>query len=301
MDELELNELFGLETADNGEDEQDVADPAAEESEESEAEGEEAQESADPASVDDGESADARRGTTEEDSRYAAARRRAEAERDAYVARARQEERERANSLIKSLGVSNPMQSGSKFETLEDIEKYRGELQERRLQQGLRNGTASREDLAQSVLQSEAMRPIVAMQREIAAQRAAESRRTVESRLDQDVAEIGKIDPDIKSRDDLFQLKEFPTILEHVRRGESLPDAYRFVFLDKLTGRRAQAEVTAARNRAAGKRHLAATTTRGSGGVEVDRDTVEEYRKYLPEVSEREIREYEAKYRKTKK
>lgn len=299
MDNLDLNEIFGLDS-DTGAEEQDVADPAAEEDEEIGQEGEEAQETADPASVDD-ESADARRGTTEEDSRYAAARRRAEAERDAYVERARQEERARANELVKSLGISNPMASGSKFETLEDIERYRGELQQRRLQQGIRNGTASTEDIAAGVMQSKAMQPLVQLQRQMEARQQAEQQQAARKRIEADVAEIGRLDPDIKSIEDIRGLPEFPQLMERVRRGDTLPEAYRLVYFEKLTGRQARAAEQAVRNRDAGKRHLQPVATRGNGAVEVDRETIEEYRKLMPDATDKEIRDYHAKYMRSRK
>lgn len=301
--DLDYNELFGIEAEDEGAEEQEVADPAAdEETDEVEVEGEEEQEPAEPASVDDEDTdtQDSKPGRTEEDAKYAAARRRAEAERDRMVEQARREERERANDLIRRVGIRNPMKSGSNFETMEDLEVYEREVAQRKLQQGLRSGTATGEDIARSVMQSEAMKPIMDMRREMEQRRAAENQAAVQQRIRADVEAISKLDPDVKGIDDILNAPEYPQIIERVKRGDSLQDAYRLVYWDKLSTRQAQAAGQAARNRAAGKNHLQPTRSKGAGSVEVTQDVIEEYQRIMPDATPEEIRKYEAKYRKRK-
>ena len=302
MEELDYAELFGVSENETGAEEPEVTDPA----EEDQDTGAEEPEVTDPASDDENDndtSEDAqpgKPGRTEDDARYAAARRRAEAERDAAVERARQEERAKASELLKRLGIKNPSKPGSSIESLEDLEAYEQTLNARRFTQKMRRGEITPEEIAQSVLQSDAMKPLQEIRQQMEKDRQTREQAEIRSRIESDVRTIAGMDPDVKSLEDIMGQAEYPQILEHVKRGESLVDAYRLVHFDKLSGRKADRAQQAARNAAAGKAHLRATNSRGTGGVEVTPEEIAQYRTFLPNATAEEIRAFKAKDAKRK-
>jgi len=296
MEELDYAELFGV-SVETGAEEPDVTDPA----EEAQDTGEDVQEVADPASDDEENDNDTSEGAqpgkpgrTEDDSRYAAARRRAEAERDAAIERARQEERTRANELLKRLGIKNPAKPGNSIESLDDLEEYEKTLNARRFTQRMRRGELTPEDIAESVLNSDAMRPLQEIRQQMEQERQTREQTEIRSRIEADVKAIAALDPDVTSLEDIMGQEEYPQIIEHVKRGESLTDAYRLVHFDKLAGRRENRAQQSARNAAAGKAHLRASGSRGTGGVEVTPEEIAEYRTFMPGVTAEEIRAFKA-------
>ena len=86
-----------------------------------------------------------------------------------------------------------------------------------------------------------------------------------------DIAEISKIDPNIKGINDLAALPNFPDMLDRVQRGASLVDAYKMVNFDALMQHTNDAARQQAINQMRGKSHLASPST----SVATDNDEVE--------------------------
>lgn len=297
--ELDYAELFGVseDDEDEGEEVQETAEPAEENDLD---EGEEAQEIAEPASEEEDETTDpvgqtGKPGRTERDAGFAAARRRAEAERDAAIERVRQEERTRANELIRRMGIRNPAKPGTNIESLEDLEQYEATMNQRQFQQKLRRGELTAEDIARSVLESQTMQPVREIRQRLEQERQAEQETQIRERIEADVKTISAMDPEVTSLQDIMEQAEYPGILDHVKQGMSLADAYKLVHFDRLTGRQADRASRAARNSAAGKSHLRATGSRGGGGTEVSREELAEFRKFMPDATVEEIRAFKAR------
>lgn len=78
--------------------------------------------------------------------------------------------------------------------------------------------------------------------------------------LQNDLAEITKYDPSIKSMQDLASLPNFPEILDRVTRGASIVDAYKMVNFDNFMQHTNAAARQQAINQMRGKDHLATQT-----------------------------------------
>ena len=92
-----------------------------------------------------------------------------------------------------------------------------------------------------------------------------------EARIQQDVAEVSKYDPNIKGVQDLLELPNFPEILDRVNRGASLLDAYKMVNFDNFMQHTNDAARQQAINQMRGKSHLASPST----SVVTENDDVE--------------------------
>ena len=89
--------------------------------------------------------------------------------------------------------------------------------------------------------------------------------------LQNDIAEISRIDPNIKGIHDLAALPNFPEMLDRVQRGASLVDAYKMVNFDAFMQHTNDAARQQAINQMRGKSHLPSQAT----GVATDNDDVE--------------------------
>ncbi len=265
MDENSIYEALGLE----GEREQESAEPAAEETEESApAAAETAQEEPEKPKNDTVQS-------PEERSRQAYGRRQRELE--AAVTAARAEERANVDKLLKSLGIKNP-QSGEAVDTLDGLEKYERELVSRRIE----SGKPREEDIRRIV--REETQPKQPEQREPTPEET-------QAMIDSQVAEIGRLDPSVKSLEDILRSDVGYRFRQYVATnpGTNLVEAYKAVAQPRIqAAERAAAEQTA-RNRIDSKAHLSSTTQRGSGSSPVPKAELEIYRALMPGVSDAEF------------
>lgn len=109
------------------------------------------------------------------------------------------------------------------------------------------------------------------------------------AKAEQQVKEISRLDPSIKTMDDLAKMENYPAFYEKVKGGASLVDAFKLVNFDRLTGQAAAAAGQAARNAAKGKAHLDQTQSRGKGAAPVPAEVREMYRMMNPDATEEEI------------
>jgi hypothetical protein len=187
--------------------------------------------------------------SAEENARYAAIRRRAE-----------EEARRRYESEIGSLnqqitamcqGITHPV-------TGQPITNVRDYFDALRVQQRQANEQELQE---KGVDPSIIDRMIAANPTVMQAQQVIEHAQQAEAKatLERDVAEIGKIDPSIKSLGDLASLPNFPQMYEFCERnpGASIVDAYKIFNFDN----RSQAARQQAINQMRGKDHLASQST----------------------------------------
>lgn len=75
--------------------------------------------------------------------------------------------------------------------------------------------------------------------------------------LNEQITELSKLDPSIKSFEDLLSMENFPEFDALVRKGADLVSAYKAVNYDKAKANTAKAATQAAINSARGKSHLA--------------------------------------------
>ena len=199
--------------------------------------------------------------SAEENARYAAIRRRAE-----------EEARRRYEGLIQPLnqrvasmcdGITHPVTGKpvtnvmEYFDALDAEEKLKREkmLEEK----GIDPSYIDRA-IATSPMVMEANR-IIQQQNQAAA----------DSELQKDISEVMKIDPSIKSFNDIAALPNFPEMIEQVSRGLSLVEAYKMVNFDNFMHHTNEAARQQAINQMRGKDHLATQPN----GVSTPNDDVE--------------------------
>lgn len=284
---MDLDAFFGLEPEEageaetEGEREQEIAEPAQAE----ETEGENEQEAAEPAEHE--EQAD----EMPPEQRHANAARRRAAELDGV----RQAERARAqaemDALVKSLGLKDPYNGNRAIETRAQYDAYKRAQDGKALERGLSAGTLTAEQFNEAVDARirEAGTPAPA--------EPAPDYREVERQF----AEVQKFDPSVQSIDELMEGEKGAAYMEAVARTRSMLDAYKLVYFEELQARQAQAGKRDAANREQSKAHLGKTAARGAGAVEVTPAMREAYRVFDPEISDEEIRKYEAKDAKLRK
>jgi len=195
--------------------------------------------------------------SAEENARYAAIRRRAEED----AKRRFDSEMNAYNQQIAALcqGVTHPV-TGQPITNMKDyvdaLSIQQRQAQEQELQDKGIDPTMIDRMIAQN--------PVV-----MQAQQVIEQNKMAyaENALNNDLAEICKLDPSIKNANDLAALPNFPEILDRVQRGASLVDAYKIANYGKSNDAARQQAI----NQMRGKDHLASQPN----GVATDSDDVE--------------------------
>ena len=115
-----------------------------------------------------------------------------------------------------------------------------------------------------------------------------------------DMKEINAIDSSINTIDDLLKTPNAEIVLDKIRQGYSLPDAYKIVNFDRLSSQSAQASKQAAINALKSKSHMTQT-----GGVsdtstenDIPQNELARWKEMFPEASEKELK---AKYNRAMK
>lgn len=307
MGEIDYGALFGIDAT--GAEEQDVADPAADTT----AQGENEQDVAAPAeqntentpadgAAEGGNDSSEEEGETgqnaEQNAKFAAARRKAEAERDAAVEKAKAEAQAEAarviNEAFKNSGLVNPY-TKQPITSKEEYDAYRQRYEAERKKAMMRKSGMSDADFDAFVQNL----PEVREARE-AKEQAEQAKREAQQaaakvKVDEQLKEIGALDPSIRSMEDLAKMPTYAKFYELVKKGNTLTDAFKLANYDALTKGAAAGARQAALNAAQGKQHMGQTQTRGAGAVSVPAEVMEQYRAFNPDATEAEIRAHYAK------
>ena len=291
MDESTLNELFGLE-AEEGGNEQGAADPEKPEtSSKNEPDGGNANNK--ELNPGDGEGngdtdngADAEAMSQEERTRQAYGRRQRELE--AARADAIRAERARISETLKRLGIRNPdSEDGGIIGSVDELEQYERGLSDKRLA----SGQASAEDVRRIVREESEAQQRAAAQ----AARAQQDRADFQAKVAEELKVIASYDPDIKTVDDLARKEgNNPVFRSYIDKGLSFQEAYELAHRDEIRAkdRTESAEKIAEQAKAAGKDHLRSTASRSSGEVDVPDDIKAQYRIFDPTITDAEIRKH---------
>lgn len=135
----------------------------------------------------------------------------------------------------------------------------------------------------------------------------AERQRTQDERgrlrLDGQLREIGELDGDIRSLDDLMDMDDYREIYERVQKGLSLTEAFKLTRYDALMEKAAERAARQARQEAASKGHLRSLA--GGAGHDgpdaVPAEVAAQFRLAKPGITEAEIRKKYRKYQNYKR
>ena len=243
----------------------------------------------------------------QERARQAADRRRREQEAaiQAAVDAALQQERSSREQELKdffaAVGMKDPNRGNQPITSMEEFRQYQQSFAMKQAEAELKRGKLTPETLQQIVAQTPAIQQAqqIIQQAEREKQQAEQMR--VQAQVDAEIAEIGKLDPTIKSMQDLLASERGQQVYEYVKKGNNLVDAYRLANFEKLTSKAMSAATAQATARAQSKEHLQQTTARGQGGAEVPAAEMALYRQMMPQASEAEIRRHYDRYIKSRK
>lgn len=317
MEENRYWGVFGLkEPDDTGAKEQEAAEPAGETLGET---GGKEQEITDPAGSPEGEHAEtihqedgnaetgaaAKQEQTAEERRAQAAQRR-EQERLELIERIRKEEAEKNASYLKktfsAIGLKDG--NGNPIETMEAFEAYQAERRSERVRKELQSGRLTPEALQEAVSASPEIQQVLQK-----AQKATEeanqatqqaNRARYAANLQQEIALIQKVDPSVKSMDDIVRMETGPEFARLLRTGLTPSEAFRLANFESIRERDKNAAEQAARNAAAGKKHLQSSLAQGKEPLSAPEDWKENVRKLNPNMTDEQLESYYRKYHKSK-
>lgn len=220
--------------------------------------------------------------SAEENARYAAARRRAEQE---FAERQRQEdaEYERRFGNYENPITHQPIRSRKDyFDALDAQEKLQRN-------QELESKGIDPKVFEDMVNKEVANNPMILQAQELIAQ---QKKTAFDNQLAEDIKAIQKLDPSIKSVDDIFALDNADQIIA-LTKDLSLADAYKLANFDALMSNKTSATKQAAINSIKGTQHLNSTTglnTPDDGEVEIPESELGAWKRAFPDASMSELK-----------
>ncbi|MED9905281.1 MAG: hypothetical protein UFG06_14015 [Lachnospiraceae bacterium] len=224
----------------------------------------------------------------EDNAQFAAARRKAEAENRAKEAEINRRIEERCK------GTVNP-KTGAPIKTIDDYFDAIDAQEEISRMNMLKEKGIDPALLEEAISKNHV---VLEAQKVMERQKQAD----MDKRIENDIANITKINPSIKSVEDLAKEPNFAEVYERWQRSsyqDSLYDIYRIVNFDRLTNARADAAKQAAINQAKGKNHLETTGGSLAGNnnlVDIPVNELATWKEAFPEATMEQLKE---KYNKT--
>lgn len=210
--------------------------------------------------------------SAEDNAKFAAARRKAESETQSKIEAALAAQKRRYDEMFASAGVISPY-TGKAITTVEDFETYAATYRAEQ-EKAIRDKSGlSEEELDAFIRNSAPVREAEAAKQQLAQERA-------QARIKQDLDEIRKLDPSIKSFDDLQKLETAGEMEQLLKQGYSLPAAFKLANYEHLTQSKIEAARQAAASKAMSKEHLSATKKRGQGAIPVPDDVMKMYQMF---------------------
>lgn len=278
-------------TGSEGGEEQEVADPAGAEGEDLDDTGD-----SDPEQEEQEQEEQKPKAQTAEARRAAAAKRR-EQERAAYEAELTKKFNERLAAAAKGIKLRGG-NGTSDIVSLEDLEALAAATAQKKLERELEQGKLSAESLQTAVMNTPGVKEAVAAAKASKEQADAAAKAANLSRYQADMAvqlaEIRKMDPSIKSIDDIIRMETGPEFAEYVRKGVSPVKAFKAANVDQIVDKARKAGAQAQRNAAAGKAHMKPAAAGGKTGVEITEAMRARYRAFIPDITDEQIARQEA-------
>lgn len=206
------------------------------------------------------------------------------------VAREQEKAQNEWKAFFRRAGLKNSI-SGAEITSREEFEDWYKAYEAARLEKELREGKLTPEALQQAArraveerMQAAPPPPPPPMPRQ----------ELTQEQIDREMAAIHQMDESINKPEDLLKMPTWGAFQDAVmRRGCSFVEAFRLANFDAIMARQrentAKRAAQAAVNNARSKDHLAASKSKGVGGVAVPGDIFALYRKMDPGMSEADI------------
>ena len=224
---------------------------------------------------------------------------------DAAVQAALRSEREKNEAEMKAMfaaaGMVDRYHDNKPITTLEEFNAFQAARQADKLGRELQSGKLTPESFQAAVDNSPAVKAAQAAVERLTAREEAEResarKAEFERKMAEELAEINRMDPNVKTLEDAMAL---PTGGEFVRlvrdNGLTFLQAFKLANADSLAEARARAAREGAARNAAGKSHLRSITS-PAGGVlaDVPAETRRIYKDLFPDMTDEQIRKDYAK------
>jgi hypothetical protein len=178
--------------------------------------------------------------SAEQNAQFAAARRKAERDARLEAERIREEEGRKQDALIAGLGFTNP-ETGLPVRTRAEYAAMQEATARQKNADLARRAGMSEEEWNRHVEQAPAVVEARAMQKRAAAAEQAARMEQVRVQMQEELAEIAKLDGTVKTFDDLRASEGWPQMEAMMRRGYGMLDAYKLPNYEALGERRAAA------------------------------------------------------------
>lgn len=242
--------------------------------------------------------------------RFAEMRRKRETE--AAVQKALQEQdaknRDEWQKFFAASGMKDA--NGNPITTREQYEAAQQEQKMREVTNNLKRGTLKAEDLqtmirremAENATADETLNTNTKGQAEEKLQSNQPEDNVTEEMVLRELEEISRLDPNVRTLEDILKLETGKDFAAEVKRGASFLNAFKIANFDRLQQKQREESASrakqAALNSQRGKEHLNPSTSKGSGSVPVPAEELALYRRLNPKATDAEI---SAHYNKTVK
>lgn len=235
-------------------------------------------------------------GQTAEQRRANAARRRQQEQQaaiDNAVAAERQklqqEHDAKLNEVFAKAGLIDSA-TGKPITNLQEFEQWHRTYSDAKLEQDLKSGKLTKDVLDQLIANHPAVKQAEAAMSRITAAEQERQAEADQARIDDQLAQIAQINPEIKSVADILKMPTAEAFRANVNKGMDFYDAYRLANLEEIAEGKAQRARQAAQANQRGKDHLVSTgNSRGGGAASVPQDQMKLYRMMNPRATDAQI------------
>lgn len=220
---------------------------------------------------------------------------------DAAVQAALEAERQKTNQRLSAFfakaGLRNPLDGNKPIDSLEAYEAYQQAYDAQQMQRRLKAGQLTPEDLQAAIAATPEMQRLRQQEQERQAQEQAAQQAAQKAQIDAELTEIGKLDPTVKTLEDILRQKTGKEFAAKVRQGYSFLDAFRLANYQRLMDGAAAAareKETLARS----KEHLAPHGKgKGQGAPSVPAEVSQMYDALIPGMTAEEKQKHWARYK----
>ena len=215
---------------------------------------------------------------------------------DAAVQKAREEEQQRSKAemddFFSKAGLKNTI-TGEPIRNIEEFRSWKESYDAAKLQEDLKAGRLTPESLDAAIQKSPAVQKAEEiLRRSEEAERAAEEAKA-QAEINEQISEIGKLDPSIKTVRDLLTMPKAKEFYEYVKRGNNYLDAYYLATRGEREAKMAEAGRQQALANARSKDHLTASGTgRSDAQPSVSAEDMAMFRLFNPDCTEAQVQAY---------
>lgn len=240
---------------------------------------------------------------TLEQRRANAARRRQQEQQaaiDQAVANALQEEQKKNAAAMEEIfakaGLRNSF-TGQPIKTMEEFQQWHKAYVDSQLQTDLKQGRLTADGINALISQHPAVQQAQALIEQNTEAQRQQAQAADKARIDNEIAEIGKLDPTIKGVTDLLNMPKAAEFKAYVDKGYSFLDAFKLTNMEAISTAKAERAKQEALNNSRGKDHMQAMgNSRGAGAAPVPSAQLEMFRRMNPGKSDAEIQKFYNNY-----